>query len=143
PGGDWGPVLLALGGQVRCAGPDGMRTIAASEFYVDYLTTALEPAEIITEIRLPLPAPGSGGAYVKLERRSGDFAVVGAAVQLTMGADGVCREIGIGLSGVGSTPIRPTAAEAILRGTTLTEEAIAEAVRLIDQAIDPVSDVRA
>src|SRR5437867_8677611 len=59
PGGDWGPVLLALGGQVRCAGPDGPRTIAASDFYVDYLTTALEPAEIITEIRLPLPAPGA------------------------------------------------------------------------------------
>ena len=143
PGGDWGPVLLAAGGQMRCVGPGGPRMVEASEFYVDFLTTALKPAEIITEIRLPVPPPRSGGAYVKLERRSGDFAVVGAAVQLTVGADGVCREIGIGLAGVGAIPIKPTAAEAVLRGSTLSEAAIDEAAHLIDAAIDPVSDIRA
>jgi carbon-monoxide dehydrogenase medium subunit len=143
PGGDWGPVLLALGAEVQCVGPDGPRWIAASDFYVDFLTTALQPAELITQIRVPIPPPGSGGAYVKLERRSGDFAVVGAAVQLTVDADGVCREIGIGLAGVGATPVKPTAAEAVLRSSPLSAAAIDEAAHLIDAAIDPVSDVRA
>jgi carbon-monoxide dehydrogenase medium subunit len=143
PGGDWGPVLLALGAQIACTGPGGSRLLDAADFYVDYLTTALEPAELIAEIRLPVPPPGSAGAYVKLERRSGDFAVVGAAVQLTMGPDGLCRDVSIGLAGVGPTPIKSTGAEAVLRGSTLSEDAITEAVRLIDEAIDPVSDVRA
>jgi carbon-monoxide dehydrogenase medium subunit len=143
PGGDWGPVLVALGAQMLCTRPAGSRSIRAEDFYLDYLTTALEPAELIEHITLPLPPPGSGGAYMKLERRSGDFAVVGAAVQLTMDANGMCRDIGIGLAGVGATPIKPVEAEAVLRGSALTEEAIAEAVHLIDRAIDPVSDVRA
>ena len=143
PGGDWGPVLLALGAQIACLGSNGSRVVDAADFYLDYLTTVLEPAELITEIRLPVPPEGSGGAYMKLERRSGDFAVVGAAVQITLDPNGTCRDIGIGLSGVGSTPIKPTGAEAVLKGSRLEEEAMVEAVRRIDQVIDPVSDVRA
>jgi carbon-monoxide dehydrogenase medium subunit len=117
--------------------------VDVTDFYLDYLTTALRPAELITAIRLPVPPDGSGGAYLKLERRSGDFAVVGAAVQLTIGRDGVCSDIGIGLAGVGSTPIKPVGAEAMLRGSDLGDDVVDEAVRLIDAAIDPVSDVRA
>jgi carbon-monoxide dehydrogenase medium subunit len=143
PGGDWGPVVLALGGELSCVGPGGARTIPATDFFTDYYTTALEPTEIITELRLRLPPAGSGGAYLKLERRAGDFAVVGVAVQLAVDPAGACQEIGIGLSGVGPTPIKPTAAEAILRGSALDDAAIDEAVRAIEDAIDPASDVRA
>jgi carbon-monoxide dehydrogenase medium subunit len=143
PGGDWGPVLLALNGEVQCQGPRGERTIAAADLFTDYFTTALAPDELIAEVRVPAPAAISSGAYLKLERRAGDFAVVGAAVQLTLGADGICQEIGIGLSGAGATPIKPAAAEAALRGTSLDESALAEAVRLMDAAIDPWTDRRA
>jgi carbon-monoxide dehydrogenase medium subunit len=143
PGGDWGPVVLALGGELSCVGPVGARTIPVTEFFTDSYTTALEPTELIAELRLRLPPTGSGGAYLKLERRAGDFAVVGMAVQISVDASGVCQEIGIGLSGVGPTPIKATAAETILRSSTLDEAAIDEAVRAIETAIDPASDVRA
>src|SRR5919202_1475355 len=102
PGGDWGPVLLALNGAVHCRGPQGDRVIPAADLFVDYFTTALAPDELITEVCLPVPAAGGGGAYLKLERRAGDFAVVGVGVQLTLGADRTCQEIGIGLAGVGA-----------------------------------------
>ena len=143
PAGDWGPALLALDGEVQCVGPNGERTIAAGDFFTDFFTTALDSAELVTEVRLRLPGPGSGGAYLKLERRAGDFAVVGAAVQLTLAPDGVCREVGIGLSGVGATPVKPLEAEAALRGSPLDEGTIAEAVRCIDAAIEPFTDRRA
>jgi aerobic carbon-monoxide dehydrogenase medium subunit len=143
PGGDWGPVLLALNGAVQCLGPDGERVIAAADLFADYFTTTLAPTELITEVRVPVPGARSGGAYLKLERRAGDFAVVGAAVQVTLAPDGICQAIGIGLSGAGATPIKPVAAEAALRGTALDEPALAEAVRLMDAAIDPWTDRRA
>jgi aerobic carbon-monoxide dehydrogenase medium subunit len=143
PGGDWGPVLLALNGEVQCQGPAGERIIAVGDLFADYFTTTLEPTELITEVRVPMPAAGSGGAYLKLERRAGDFAVVGVAVQLTLGPDGTCQDIGIGLSGAGATPLKPVAAEAVLRGSALDEAAIAAAVRLLDDAIDPWTDRRA
>lgn len=147
PGGDWGPVALALGGEVACVGPDGDRTIPLTDFFADYYTTALRPAELIRELRLRMPLDGAGGAYLKLERRVGDFAVVGVAVQLAIsqngGPNGTCQEIGIGLAGVGATPFKATAAEAILRGSTLDDAAIAEAVRAIETEIDPATDVRA
>ena len=143
PGGDWGPVVLALGGEVACIGPAGERAIPLTDFFTDYYTTALEPTELIRELRLRLPPAESGGAYVKLERRVGDFAVVGVGVQLTVDPDGTCREIGIGLSGVGPTPVKATAAESILRGSRLDDRAIAEAVHAIETSIDPPTDVRA
>ena len=143
PAGDWGPAVLALGAEVRCASRDGQRTIPAEDFFVDFLTPALEPTELATELRLRRPGPRSGGAYLKLERRVGDFAVIGIAVQLTLGEDGTCGDIGIGLSGVASTPVKPVEAERALLGTRLEPEAVASAVRLVDDAIDPATDARA
>lgn len=143
PAGDWGPVLLALDGQVVCTRQGGgERTIEGSAFFEDFLTPALETGELATELRLPKPRAGSGGAYLKLERRVGDFAVVGAAVHLTLAEDGTCEEIGVGLSGVGSTPIKPTEAENALRGRRLDQTTILEASHLLDAVIDPTSDAR-
>jgi aerobic carbon-monoxide dehydrogenase medium subunit len=143
PGGDWGPVVLALGGEIVAVGPGGDRIIPLTTFFTDYYTTALEPTELIRELRLRLPPVGSGGAYLKLERRVGDFAIVGVAVQVAVDPNGTCQEIGIGLSGVGPTPVKATAAESILRGTKLDDAAVSEAVRAIETSIDPPSDVRA
>lgn len=143
PAGDWGPALLALGGELECVSTDGRRIIDATEFFRDFYTTALGPSELVAEVRLRLPPPGSGGAYLKLERRAGDFAVVSAAVQITLDQAGICQEAGIGLSGVAPTPVKAAAAEACLRGERLTEAVVAEAARCIEQAIDPWTDARA
>ncbi|MCC7103969.1 MAG: xanthine dehydrogenase family protein subunit M [Chloroflexi bacterium] len=143
PAGDWGPVVLALGGEIQCESVEGTRVLDADAFFLDFYTTSLRPDELISEVRLRTPPPGSGACYLKMERRAGDFAVVSAAVQVSLDEDGVCREIGIGLSGIAPTPVKATAAEACLRGQRLNGELVAEAVRLIDGAIDPWSDARA
>ena len=142
PGGDWGPALLALGAEVTCHSTRGQRVVDATDLFRDFYSTDLAPDELLTEVRLRVPPAGSGGAYLKLERRAGDFAVVGVAVQVTV-EDRICKDIGIGLAGAGATPIKPAAAEAALRGGKLDEASIAEAARCIDQAIDPPTDTRA
>ena len=141
PSGDWGAVFLALGGELRCVGPSGARLIPASEFFTDMYETARQANEIVTEVRIG--SPRSGGAYLKLERRSGDFAVVGVAVSLALDENDVCVDAGIGLSGVGSTCVKGIGAERILRGSRLNEPAIAEAANSLDAHIDPYTDARA
>ncbi len=143
PSGDWGPVLLALGGEVCCLGPIGPRVIEASAFFTEMYETARQADEIVTEVRIASPAPRSGSAYVKLERRAGDFASVGAAVCLTLDEHGACAEAGIGLSGVASTYVKAVAAERVLRGNRLNDAVIAEATRRLDAEMEPYSDVRA
>ncbi len=143
PSGDWGPVLLALGGEVRCLGPNGERFVQGSDFFTDMYETARQPSEIVTEVRIRSPQPGAGGAYLKLERRSGDFALVGVAVYLALDETDVCTEAGIGLGGVGPTYVKGMTAENILRGTRLDEATIQEAVASLDAEMDPYSDARA
>lgn len=143
PSGDWGPVFLALGGEVCCLGPNGNRLIEASAFFTEMYETARQPDEIVTEVRIASPGPKAGGAYVKLERRSGDFAIVGAAVCLALDDHGACAGAGIALSGVASTYVKATTAERVLRGSRLNEATIAEAARALDTEMDPYSDVRA
>ncbi len=143
PSGDWGPVLLALGGEVSCLGPGGNRLIQASEFFTEMYETARQPDEIVTEVRICSPGPRAGGAYLKLERRSGDFAVVGVAVYLALDDHDECTEAGIGLGGVAPTYVKATTAERVLRGSRLNEATIAEAARSLETGMDPYSDVRA
>jgi aerobic carbon-monoxide dehydrogenase medium subunit len=143
PSGDWGAVLLALGGELRCVGPSGERLIPTPEFFTDMYETARQPNEIVTEIRIYSPQPRSGGAYLKLERRVGDFALVGVAVSVTLDENDICVDAGIGLSGVGPTCLKGIAAARILRGRPLNEPAIAAAADSLDADIDPYSDARA
>jgi len=143
PSGDWGPVLLALGGELRCFGRDGERVISASEFFTAMYETARQPNEIMTEVRIVRAQPNAGSAYLKLERRSGDFALVGAAVSLVLDENGVCIEAGVGLSGAGPTYVKGIAAERILRGSRLDETVIREAAASLDAEMDPYSDARA
>jgi carbon-monoxide dehydrogenase medium subunit len=115
--------------------------MAISEFLQDTFTTALEPDEILIEVRVPQPAGPSGGTYLKLERKVGDFATVAAAVHLSL-SDGTIERAGIGLTAVGSKNLQAADAEASLAGAEPTEAAFAEAGRLAAEASSPVTDVR-
>ncbi len=142
PGNDHPATMLALGARVVVQGPQGERTIPIEDFFVDFFMTALAPDEILTEIQIPTPPPGSGGAYLKLERKVGDYAVVGVAAQVTVDQQGVCRYAGIGLTNVGPVSIKAREAEAHLLGGLLDENAIGEAARLAAEASEPGSDLR-
>ncbi|MFL5367741.1 MAG: FAD binding domain-containing protein [Myxococcales bacterium] len=142
PANDHPATMLALGAKVVAVGPNGERVIPVDAFFQSLFTTALDPDEILTEVRIPAPAPRSGGAYVKLERKVGDFATAAAAAQVTLAASGAVEEVGIALTNVGPTPIRATAAEAHLRGKQPDAAVIAEAARLAGQAASPKADRR-
>ncbi len=142
PANDHPATMLALEAEVVARGPDGERTIPITRFFTGLFATALAPTEILTEIRIPIPPPRSGGAYVKLERKVGDFATAAAAVQVTLGGQGEITRIGIGLTNAGPTPIKATAAEAYLLGRRPDAEVVAEAARLAAGAASPSADRR-
>jgi carbon-monoxide dehydrogenase medium subunit len=141
PAGDWGSVMLALGATVVLQSSKGQREVPIGEFLVDTFTTTIEPDEVLTEVRVPAPPDRSGGTYLKLERKVGDFATVGVAVQLSL-SNGTIGRAGIALTAVGSRNIEAAEAEAALGGAEPTDDAFAEAGRLAAQAADPQSDVR-
>ena len=141
PAGDWGSVMLALQASVVLRSGRGERELPISEFLEDTFTTALEPDEILTEVRVPQPAGSSGGTYLKMERKVGDFATVAAALHLSL-SNGTIERAGIGLTAVGSKNLQATDAEASLAGAEPTEAAFAEAGRLAAEASSPVTDVR-
>jgi aerobic carbon-monoxide dehydrogenase medium subunit len=141
PAGDWGSVMLALGACVVATTSAGERVIDIDDFLQGPFTTALEPTEIITEVRVPRPGGRSGGSYLKLERKVGDFATVGAAVALELD-DGIVRRGGVALTAVGPRNLRAKAAEESLAGAEPTEAAFEEAAWLAAEAAEPASDVR-
>jgi carbon-monoxide dehydrogenase medium subunit len=142
PANDHPATMLALRAEVVATGPRGARTIPIDDFFLGLFETALEPDEILTEIRIPAPPPRSGGAYVKLERKVGDFATAAVAVQVTLAAGGEVERVGIGLTNAGPTPVRPLAAERFLTGKRPTGEVIAEAARQAAAATSPTADRR-
>ena len=142
PANDHPATMLALGAQVVATGPDGERTIDINEFFFGLFMTALGEGEILTELRIPTPPAHSGGAYVKLERKVGDYAVAGSAVQLSLNEDGTVASAGIGLTNLGIAPIRATAAEAALTGQAPGDDTIAAAAQAAADAADPVADRR-
>lgn len=140
PSGDWGAVMLALDAQFVVRSAKGERTIAAADFFQGPFTTALTAEEVLTEVRIPIAARASG-TYLKLERKVGDFATVGVAVQVEL-SNGSIGRAGIGLTSVGPRNLRATAAEEALRGQTPTDEVIAEAARLAAEVAEPKDDIR-
>ena len=141
PGNDHPATMLALGAQVTALGPAGERMIPVSDLFEGPLTTALDQGEILTEIRVPTPPPGSGGAYLKLERKVGDYAIAGVAAAITVDG-GVCRRAGIGLTNAGPVPIKATTTESFLVGKRLDDEVIREAGRLASEEAQPSADLR-
>jgi len=142
PANDHPATMLALGATIVARGPKGERTIPIEQFFKGLFTTALAANEILTEIRIPVPLARSGGAYVKLERKVGDFATAGAAVQVTLGAGGAIEKAGIGLTNAGSTPIKALEAEKFLAGKKPDDAALQEAGRLAAKAAKPSADRR-
>jgi carbon-monoxide dehydrogenase medium subunit len=140
PANDHPATMLALGAEVVATGPKGQRTIPVAAFFKGLFTTALEPGEILTEIRIPAPPARSGGAYVKLERKVGDFATAGAAAFVVLDGAGAVQKAGIGLTNLGPAPIKAEAAEKYLVGKKA--DAIAETARLAAQAASPSADRR-
>jgi carbon-monoxide dehydrogenase medium subunit len=134
-------VLLALEGSVVVRGPGGEREIAAADLFEGYLSTAVKPGEVLTEVRIPALA-GYGYGYEKFNRRSEDWAMVGVCA-LVKSVDGVCEDVRVGLTHMGSTPLRATATEDALRGQPLDEENIAAAAALAAQGTDPLADLNA
>jgi carbon-monoxide dehydrogenase medium subunit len=141
PGNDHPAIMLALGASFVLRSPAGERVVAADGFFVGTYATQMNADEILTEIRIPVPAPGTGYCYAKLKRKIGDFATAAAAVTLRMGGETV-RDVAIALTNVAATPLKARAAEDALRGNALTDAAMAQAAELAMSICDPVPDQR-
>ncbi len=143
PAGDWPAAVLALDADLVLVGPNGERTVKAANFFVDLLTTDLQPGEILREIRIQKPSGRFGQAYQKVPHPASGFAVVGVAVQLAFNDDGSCKAAQIGVTGVGAKAYRAQAAEAALAGKNLDEQTIAAAAAHVCDGVDPNADLYA
>jgi carbon-monoxide dehydrogenase medium subunit len=142
PASDLPAVLLAAEGSVTVRGAGGERSVAAADLFQDYLTTAVQPGEVVTSIALPA-ADGWGFGFEKFNRRSEDWAMVGVCALVRKAADGSCEDVRIGLTNMGSTPLRATAAEDALRGGALDAGAIAAAAEQAAEGTEPPADLNA
>jgi carbon-monoxide dehydrogenase medium subunit len=135
-------VMLALNATVIATGPDGVRSIPIDEFFFGFYQTALQHGEILTEIQIPIPPKGTSSAYHKLERKVGDYATAGCAIQITVDSNGICTAAGIGLTNVNATPLRAIRSEQALIGKPITDASIAEAAKFASEDCNPSSDLR-
>lgn len=142
PGNDQPAIAIAVGATLVARGPKGERNIAANQFYKGLYETALARNEILTEVRIPVPQARSGGAYAKLKRKTGDFAVAAAAVQLTLNAKGAVERCGIALTNAGLTPVEAADAAKYLVGKMPDEKTIMEAAKLAAAKSAPSADRR-
>jgi carbon-monoxide dehydrogenase medium subunit len=142
PSAEYPAVVTALDGELVVRGPRGESVLRPSEFFQSYLTTTLAPEEMLVEVRLPGLPPGSGSAFEEFSRRHGDFALAGIAALLVVDG-GRCRVARLAAAGAGPTPIRLGAAEAILEGEPLTDEAIDAAAARALELVEPDSDIHA
>lgn len=141
PGNDMPAVMQCLGATYTLVGPNGSRSVTALDFYEAAYFTLLEPGEILTEVRIPVPAAGHGFAYEKLKRKVGDYATAAAAVVLTM-SGGNCTSASIGLTNVGDTPLFASDAAASLVGSSLDKASVDAAVAAAEAITEPASDAR-
>ena len=142
PGNDHPATMLVLGAQVVAVGQKGERVIPIDKFFLGLFSTALKPDEIVTEIRIPVPAARTGGAYVKFERKVGDYATAAAAAYVTLSASGTVEQVGLALTNVGPAAVRATAAEKQLIGKKPDAAALGAAARTAGEATSPNADRR-
>ena len=141
PAGDWPAAIIALNAELVCVSKNGERTIKADDFFVDLLTTALEPGEILREIRINKSNGRTGQAYAKMHHPASGFAVVGVAANLTLDGSGVCQKASIGITGVSAKAYRAAAVESALSGNQLDDQAIAGAAAHAADGVDANGDL--
>ena len=141
PGNDHPALMLALDASFVLTGPKGERVVKADGYFLGMYSTQLEASEILTQIRVPIPAAGSGWSYQKLKRKTGDFATAATAVVLQMKGGNVAK-VGIALTNAGATPLKAKAAEAFLTGKPINDANLSEAARLAMSICDPAPDQR-
>src|SRR5437899_5355053 len=141
PAGDWPAAIIALEAELIVTGKNGERTIKADDFFVDLLTTALEPSEILREIRISKPQGRAGQAYVKMHHPASGFAVVGVAANLLLDGDSGCQKASVGITGVSSKAYRAAVVESGLTGRTLDDKTIADAATRATECIDVNDDL--
>jgi carbon-monoxide dehydrogenase medium subunit len=143
PVAEWPAVALALEAELTVVGPRGRRSVRAVDFFVGCLETVIEPDELLTEVRFPLPSGRSGSCFLELARRHGDFAIAGAAVVVTLGGDNTVVDARIVVVGDSAKPVRVEAAEEVLRGASSSEQRQADVAAAVDRTIRPGDDVHA
>ena len=143
PAADLPAAFLALGAELRVNGSEGNRRIQVEDFFYGVMTTALKPAEILTAIKIPLLSGRTGTSYEKMEQKASGFAIVGVAAVVTLNEEGVCSEVGLGVTGVGSKPFRAQAVEEKLKGKRLDPILIESASVEATQGVDVLSDIHA
>jgi CO/xanthine dehydrogenase FAD-binding subunit len=136
-------VMTALGATLVACGPAGERVIPANKFFLSYLTTALAPDELLTEVRVPTAPPRTGTAFVEVSRRHGDFALVAVAAQVTLAADGVCERAALAVGGVGPVPFAAPDEAGCLIGDKPGDSVFAEVGRRVAARVTPDSDLHA
>ncbi len=141
PAADFPLAAIALKAELFAQGPEGTRAIAVDDFFVGFLTTALQPYEILTTIRFPRLRSRSGAAHMKLSRRTNGLATVGAAAMVALDQAGTCVDAGVSMAGMALSAIRAGAVERALRGKRIDDKAISEAAALAGEGTDPPSDV--
>jgi carbon-monoxide dehydrogenase medium subunit len=143
PAQDPPPMLIALDAQVVLTSRAGERRLPLDEFFVDYLTTILQPGELLTAIHLPPLARGTRATYLKfLPRTQDDYATVSVAATLRLDADGRCADVRLALGGAAGVPVRPRQVEDALRGEILTDQRITDTAALVPDLVDPPDDAR-
>jgi CO/xanthine dehydrogenase FAD-binding subunit len=141
PSAEFPLLCVAMEAQMVARDPDGERTIPAADFFVMPFVSALQPDELLTEVRIPAPPRGTRWGFQEIARRSGDFAIVAVAALASLDERRHCAWARIGLAGVGPTPMRSGSAESVLVGNPLTAESIDEAAKAAAQDIDPSDDI--
>ena len=140
PAGDMPATILALEAEIKALGPKGERWIKAEDFFLGLLTSALEPDEILTAVRVPV-LKESKSAYLKAAQRTSGFAVVGVAVSLELNSQGNCQAIGIGVTGISDTAYRAENVETMLRGQKLDSALIEKAAAQVTAGKDIIEDI--
>lgn len=135
-------LMLAMRATIIAEGVDGQKTIPIDDFFHGFYMTALEPSDVLVEIQVPKAKKGAGGAYHKVERKVGDYATAGVAVHVEIDDDGICQEVGIGLTNVSAVPMRLDRGEELLRGKKITDELIAQVGVVASEDCEPTSDLR-
>lgn len=141
PAAEWPAIALALDAELDAVGPNGKRTIPADSFFLTYLTSTVEPDEMVTELRLRIPTGTVGSSFLELARRHGDFAIAGVGALLKLSRSGTIEDARITLMGVAPTAVRVAEAEQALVGHQPGEEAFVGAAETVGRSIDPSGDI--